>query len=296
MNLYDADVCDDLEADENEEALQKVHEHVSKWSFYTQLGSMIPTLLVIALYGSWSDHISRKVPIMIVLFGKVVSVAIQLLNAVYIDKSPGFLLVGGIVYGLTGGYSVFLVVIFSYLGEVTSEESRTTRMALGYAVQTSALIVSSASSGVALDQLGFIFVFSFALLVGVINILYTIVTITDIKPEDRDKGSEESVNKTGLRVTVLQPESSRVDLQTEHEMTADIGNAGSEQFRRPVNDTNAHVPFSQLSWKHKLAELFSLRHFKDSFLITFKKRQGDIRKCIILITLILFTTLVTQCT
>jgi len=160
-----------------------------------------------------------------------------------------------------------------------------------YALQTLALVLASMLSGIAVEKKGFVFVYLLVLAIEFLNILYTTIRIRDLRAEDRaaSSGGEDA---TGNNIK----ESVQTDMATkDREMQVDDNETNSSQGNvTRTNDPNTQVPFSQLTWNRKLRELFSFRHFKDSFLVAFKRRPGDIRKCIIVITLILFTILVTS--
>jgi PCFT/HCP family folate transporter-like MFS transporter 1/3 len=243
-------ICDTLQTN-GSDYLDEVQKEASRWQNYVRISWLIPTLCVLAFFGSWSDKISRKAPMLVVFSGSIIATACDLVCAMFMESSPAYLIIGNVVYGSTGGFSVFYVSIFSYLAEVVSVESRTTRISIIYAVLTLSFALSSACAGFAVEHLGFIFCYIFIIVCYTLSLIYAVIRIKDIKPADRqnmDNGSE--------NVTLA---------------------------ARKDRDC-----------KGKLVLLCNPSHFRNSFLVTFRKREGDARKSIIITAAICFTILATS--
>lgn len=95
----------------------------------TILQSALPCLLIL-FWGSWSDRHRRRKPCMLIpIVGEFIT-AIGLILCTYFDRLP--MEVAGVTEalfpGLTGGWFTMLMGVFSYIGDVTTEEERTLRV------------------------------------------------------------------------------------------------------------------------------------------------------------------------
>lgn len=84
---------------EQEEQVQSLN---SKWNFYKAICASLPQLITTFLYGSWSDSISRKLPMAIPLVGNILGCTVYLIGSVFMDSPLGFLLLAGLLQGSSG--------------------------------------------------------------------------------------------------------------------------------------------------------------------------------------------------
>lgn len=81
------------------------------------------------LLGSWSDFAGRRVILIIPSIGMALQAAIYLL-VMYLELPVVYFLVGRIVSGLSGDFSVILAGCFSYVSDISDRETRTFRVAI----------------------------------------------------------------------------------------------------------------------------------------------------------------------
>lgn len=179
VNLrYNATVCDALTArlvddfrDQDIEA-QRLVTQMAAWR--NALRASLPALLALFV-GSWSDRRARRKPLLLVpLAGELVTCGGLLLCTRFFAEWP--LEVAGAVQGLftalSGGAMVTIMAVFSYVGDVTSEEDRTFRIGVVNMCVFLCVPLGTALSGVLFKQLGFYGMFSLAAALYALGLVY----------------------------------------------------------------------------------------------------------------------------
>ena len=190
LNMYNDSICDDLDNATHKAFLNAVQKETSQWQFYSSLCYNIPSLLLIGLYGSWSDRYSRIIPLLIGPAGFFLMAFIYLLNAIFIASPVGYLLIGNFLFGCSGGLTCFLMATFSYLSIKTTRTRRTSRLSIAQAVQTFAHALALFSSGVLLDNTGYVCVYSIVLVLYLSVIVYILIFLKEPRVTE-DKTSNE---------------------------------------------------------------------------------------------------------
>jgi len=124
---YDTETCDDIESHPSVE--DEVETKVSELNMITSMLSALPCILVALFIGPWSDRNGRKPVMLIPMVGYILSTLYWLLNIYYFHWPAKYLLVNG-VFSIFGGFVSFLIGMYSYLADITSVRSRTTRIGL----------------------------------------------------------------------------------------------------------------------------------------------------------------------
>ena len=174
------------------------------------------------------------------------------------DGPVGYLLIGSLIYGFTGGMTTFFMAVFSYLSQISKSDNRSARIAVVYAFNTLPHAISTIVSGVLLDNTGYLTVYSLVLLSYVATIAYMWWWLPEINLESKKPSTD---NKT---------------------------------FDSTVETKADHNALKNLPLKERIYALFNFQHFKESFIVTFQKRPGDTRKRIILIVAALFSLGITS--
>ena len=92
-------------------------------SVYSSIAIYAPTILLTGTYGSIANRYGRKLVIYIALVGVMASIASSLY--IVVVKPTNIVLpvvMGSFLYGLCGGYSTFIMAIFSYTSDATADD------------------------------------------------------------------------------------------------------------------------------------------------------------------------------
>lgn len=109
-----------------EEEVQKVAATIT---MYQSILTAIPAVIVSLFLGPWSDINGRK-PLMVVpMFGTLVSQLVYIINTYFFQWKAEYILVTSIG-SLFGGFTGFLIGMYSYISDISSGRSRTSRVAL----------------------------------------------------------------------------------------------------------------------------------------------------------------------
>ena len=111
---------------DEEEEVQKI---TATLSMYQNILSAIPAIISGLFLGSWSDTNGRK-PLMIVpTFGLFLIQLVYIANTYFSSLKAEFILLSSIG-SLFGGFTGFLIGIYSYISDISGGRSRTSRIAL----------------------------------------------------------------------------------------------------------------------------------------------------------------------
>eukprot|EP00088_Acartia_fossae_P028786 TRINITY_DN29620_c0_g2_i1.p1 TRINITY_DN29620_c0_g2~~TRINITY_DN29620_c0_g2_i1.p1 ORF type:complete len:482 (-),score=0.43 TRINITY_DN29620_c0_g2_i1:270-1715(-) len=124
---YSDSICSDINHHKHENI--QVEKRAAVVQMYTSILAAIPSIVIALFVGPWSDTNGRK-PIMIFsILGTFLAELVWLLNVYYMDSSAWFLLFTSIT-GWFGGFTVLLIGVYSYLADISTIRSRTSRLAL----------------------------------------------------------------------------------------------------------------------------------------------------------------------
>lgn len=104
----------------------EVQKEASHWLLYVNTAMGIPSILFSLIYGSFSDQLGRKPFMFLPALGAAMNTGL-ILEVVYLDgQLPMYLfLIGALVAGLYGSYSIFNSAAYSYTSDVTAQSGRT---------------------------------------------------------------------------------------------------------------------------------------------------------------------------
>ena len=110
---------------------QRVQSEASHWLLYLNIASGIPSILVSLFYGGLSDILGRKLFIILPVIGTAFNAA-TVLAVIYFGSvlSLSFLLLGSLVAGLLGNFSVVNFAVYSYASDVSSDRKRTRQIGI----------------------------------------------------------------------------------------------------------------------------------------------------------------------
>lgn len=187
VNLqYNSSVCDALTVrnlsgytKDEEVEVQKLVATMAAWKSVIQ--SLVPSVIIM-FFGSWSDRNNRRKPcIMLPIYGEASTVIGFLLCTYYFYELP--MEVNGIaetvIPALTGGWFAVTMGVYAYVSTISSLETRTLRIGAVSMFTNVSVTIGMALSGVLLRQIGFYGVFSLALCIYAVALIYGQVTIKE---------------------------------------------------------------------------------------------------------------------
>lgn len=161
---FNESICDALiekrgNLTEYEGDIQKIISNIESWKSVIQ--TSIPTLLVIFM-GAWSDRTgNRKVCILMPIFGEFMVCVSNLLSTFFFNEIgvEVTMFFEAIFPAVTGGWVMVYLGVFSYISDITDEESRTFRVGLVNLCMTAGVPIGTALSGILLKLLGYYGIF-----------------------------------------------------------------------------------------------------------------------------------------
>ncbi len=181
--VNDSFICDNLHNKSHHDLEDVVQSQTSYWFLWQNLCYELPAIVLSFLYGSVSDHYSRKLALALPSLGQALSMCNYLINSVYMDWHVGYLLVGQVISGLFGSWITCLLAAFSYLSEISSSEKRTVRISVAEGILSLSIAGSFLLSGVILDRTGYPVTFGLCVGIYMINVVYVIAALRE-RPRD----------------------------------------------------------------------------------------------------------------
>ncbi len=252
VNLdYGHEVCDNLTADENEDAQNEVQKYVSKLKIYSRILEAVPSVTFTLFAGPWSDRHGRKFLLMSSVFGTLISTAVYIINVRWYYELKAEYLLFEALKDCTGGFACFFMAAHAYIADVTDHTTRTKRMAFLSGLWPIGSNIGKALSGVIKTNLGFMYNFGFGFLTSAITLLYIVVFMKES--------------------TVLRDE--RIKKEKEEKGEVDENGEGETQEQKAV----------QATFKEKLVHFFDLRNLRDGFRALTMVRKHNIRTYLFLL-------------
>lgn len=176
-----------------EDEVQKMIASVQAWKSIVH--TSLPTLLMLFI-GAWSDKTGkRKICMLMPIFGEFMTCMLNVVNTYFFYEVPveWTVFMEVIFPALTGGWVTMFLGVFSYLGDITSRETRTFRMGILSMCMTVGFPIGMGLSGVLLKLLGFYGVFFVSGGLQFINFCYVFFFLEDHTwLENKDKVSKVS--------------------------------------------------------------------------------------------------------
>lgn len=165
----------------------------SHWILYTNLAASLPAILLSLLYGSLSDVFGRKQFIILPAVGGAVNSIVILIVQYVRPNDFRIYLIGAGVSGLTGGFSVFNLAVYSYIANSSNYGNRTQRMAWLEATSYLSSFLSQLVSGIWIERQGFSIPY-FGILACQISVIFYVLLFLPSLPQSLPQ-STSSENK-----------------------------------------------------------------------------------------------------
>ncbi|XP_041976558.1 proton-coupled folate transporter-like [Aricia agestis] len=186
VNLNYGDVvCNALIAKEGtqyqkeELAVQELIASMEAWK--NLILTAIPSFLILFI-GAWSDRTGkRKICILMPIVGEFLMCLSNILNAYYFYELPVQITMFFEAFfpAITGGWITTYMGAFSYIGEVSSEETRTFRVGVANLCLTAGGPIGTALSGILLKKIGYYGVFSISSVLYIFSLWHGFFYIKD---------------------------------------------------------------------------------------------------------------------
>ncbi|XP_064092201.1 probable peptidoglycan muropeptide transporter SLC46 [Macrobrachium nipponense] len=267
---YSEEVCRDLKAEPD--ASVQVQQKYSVFALYNGIIAAVLPLFFILFMGAWSDKYGRKVPLVAVQIGHLLHAAGYLLASFVPSWPVELLLLVTFLDTLGGGTVSFLTAANSYVGDVTSEESRTSRVGLANSIWFLGGPAGTLLGTYIYNQGGYVPLFATSLVFSLIAVIYIIVILPESHGPFAKKTGSESSQKTVL--------SMRDSIAVVYGLESNASKAANQSQQ-------------EITVRTMIKDFFNPRRILDSFKSTLRKREGNTRA---LILLLIFTSLLRRLT
>lgn len=196
--VNDSYICDNLHNKTYHDLEDVVQSHTSHWFLWQNLCYELPAIVLSFVYGSLSDHYSRKLALALPSLGQALSMCNYVINSMYMEWNVAYLLVGQVISGLFGSWITCLLAAFSYLSEISATSKRTVRISVAEGILSLSIAISFVLSGVILE--GTSYPITFELCVGIYfcNVIYVFVVLRE-RPKARHEKPSSFVEAVGLQ-------------------------------------------------------------------------------------------------
>lgn len=147
-------------------------------------------LIIILLISGWSDRTQKRKPMFYLPFIGDMSALLGYMVCVYffMELSAQYsIFVEGILTIAFGGLQLLLAGSYSYVASITDDKSRTVRVGAVTIMSRSSMTLGTALSGYAFRLFGYYGIYLIALGLNLIGVIYTLITIKNVKPKTTDE-------------------------------------------------------------------------------------------------------------
>lgn len=268
---FSEEVCGDLKA--QPDASVEVQQKYSVFALYNGIIAAALPLFFILFMGAWSDKYGRKVPLVAVQLGHVLHAGGYILASLAPSWPVEFLLLVTLLDTLGGGAVSFLTAANSYIGDVSSEESRTSRVGLANSIWFLGGPAGTLLGTYIYNKGGYLPLFATSLTFSVLAVIYIIIFLPESHgPFAKKKNLEISSQKA----TLAMQDSVAAVYGLEIKSSKDLS-----------------LPLQDVTLATMIKDFFNPRRILDSFKSTLRKREGNTRA---LILLLIFTSLLRRLT
>ncbi|XP_042858957.1 proton-coupled folate transporter-like [Penaeus japonicus] len=127
VNLnFSSEICSNLSSHHEENI--RVQKELSIFTFYNSIIMSVIPFVIVLFMGAWSDRYGRKIPLLLTFSGHLFYAGGYLLNNWQSAWPVEFVYLVTFLEAFGGGYMCLLSIATSYISDVCSEESRTSRV------------------------------------------------------------------------------------------------------------------------------------------------------------------------
>lgn len=168
--------------------LKELEKEVQALSSYIHLGivmfASIPSILTALFIGAWTDSVGRRPALALPAIGSTIEAFIVLLT-MYFEWPIYVLFVGAAISGTCGFFTTMVLAVMAYIADTTDESDRSFRLAVMEFLVFFGGMISQLTSGLWIENLGFIAPYWFIFVCLFASVLYVIFFV----PESRASSS-----------------------------------------------------------------------------------------------------------
>ena len=146
-------VCNNLKQNpELENSVQEIAGHIITWfRFFWDF----PGLLVLPFCGAWIDQIGRKFAIVLPCVGTILAILCYLLSTIKDVNFVPLIMIGSFLRSFSGGASVVILGILSYISDTSTETARTSRIGIILSINSLGNVIGYGLLGILFDIFDF---------------------------------------------------------------------------------------------------------------------------------------------
>ncbi|KAK7078452.1 hypothetical protein SK128_014708, partial [Halocaridina rubra] len=255
VNLnFTREVCENISS-YPEQNLQ-LQQKFSVFGMYNGIILAFLPLFFILFMGAWSDKYGRKIPLLIATCGHLFWALGYLINSWVSHWPVEYLLVAALVESLGGGNVSFITAANAYISDVTSEESRTSRVGLANSIWFLGGPIGTLLGTYIYKFGGYQILFSTSVLMQLVSLMYVFFL-----PESHGPFANHSKSPN-------------------RENNGEEKPAPTITFKKPKDIIDSK---DQISIWTMIRDFFNHERIVDSFKCTFKPRGGMVRAFILLL-------------
>ena len=200
VNLnHTREVCDNIY--EHKEIQLETQKLVSGLQAKSGILKSVPGIVFILFAGPLSDSYGRKLFLLLSIFGYISLNIVFLINSIWFMELRVEYLLFECLQEVTGGSTMFYLAMKSYLCDITTQEERTTRMAVADAFASVGWLIGMPLGTRIKKNFGYTTLFSTTLGIAVTGFLYTLVFLKDsvkLLSEEQKKAYYERKQKEAI--------------------------------------------------------------------------------------------------
>ena len=265
--IDNATICKNLSAYKDEE--KTVQTSVSYWLMLLNVALTVPSCISTLVLGAWTDKVGRRVAMVLPSLGSVLNGICLIFSAVYMDLTIGIMILGSVLLGIVGAYPTLTAAVFSYLGDITKEQTRTKRFGILEGMTFGGSFVGQLTCGIVIDHLGYTAVFIYYIICNAVVILYVLLWLRESAQHARSDVSETHARSDVSATNVLKDDAL-------HTCSTDEDGASLNEYEG-------------WSCSRSCIQLFHLGNLVKSFVTVGRERPNRQRLQLILLLCCLFT-------
>ncbi|CAL4063958.1 unnamed protein product, partial [Meganyctiphanes norvegica] len=263
------DVCNNL--NDHTDVKKAMSKEAAVFQMYNGVIISLLPLFFILFMGAWSDKYGRKVPLVASMIGHLFYSGGYLFNSVIMKWPVEWLLLVALFESLGGGAVSFLTAANSYISDVTSEDTRTSRIGLANSIWFLGGPMGTLMGKFIFDAGGYKGVFGTSVVMHIVAIVYIIFYL----PESHGPFS----NKERMKKIIPSKPSLRI-----RESIAWIYGIDKKKNKGSTrNKTSGEIHREDITLRMMVSDFFNPRRLMESVKSTFRPREGHIRMYVLLL-------------
>ncbi len=173
-------VCNNLKQNpEIENRVQEISGHIITWfRFFWDF----PGLLVLPFCGAWIDQIGRKFAIVFPCMGTILAILCYLLSTIKDVNFVPLIMIGSFLRSSSGGASVVILGILSYISDISTKTVRTSRIGIILSINSLGNVIGYGLLGILFDMFDFGTVFCVVMTLESVCLLGALFLFQDAMP------------------------------------------------------------------------------------------------------------------